>query len=188
MATRVTEAKRGMVIRLDGELFQITKYDHVTPGKGRAIHHLYLKNMRNGRQKELRMNTSDTIEPIQLENRTCQYLYRDASGHVFMDDESFEQFHLSEEVIGNGMLFINEGDKVDVIYAEHAPLNIQLPAAVVLEVVEAEEAAKGDTVSNIQKSATLNTGLVLKVPPHVKVGDKVKVSPDTGEFLGRSSD
>ncbi len=188
MATRVTEAKRGMVIRLEGELFQVTKYDHVTPGKGRAIHHLYLKNMRNGRQKELRMNTSDTIEPMYLETRKCQYLYRDASGHVFMDNENYEQFHLSEEIIGNGMLYITESDTVDVIYVEHSPLNIQLPASVVLEVAEAEEAVKGDTVSNIQKNATLTTGLVLKVPPHVKVGDKIKVSPETGEFLGRSSD
>ena len=188
MATRVTEAKRGMVIRMDGELYQVAKYDHITPGKGRAIHHLYLKNMRNGRQKEVRMNTSDTIEPMYLETRKCQYLYRDASGHVFMDNENFEQFHLPEEVIVDRMLYITEGDSVDVIYVENAPLNIQLPAAVVLEVAEAEEAVKGDTVSNLQKNATLSTGLVLKVPLHIKAGDKVKVSPESGEFLGRSSD
>ena len=144
--------------------------------------------MRSGRQKELRMNTSDTIEPMYLETRKCQYLYRDAAGHVFMDNENYEQFHLSEEIIGNGMLYITESDTVEVIYVEHSPLNIQLPASVVLEVAEAEEAVKGDTVSNIQKNATLTTGLVLKVPPHVKVGDKIKVSPETGEFLGRSSD
>ena len=188
MATRVTEAKRGMVIRLDGELYQITKYDHVTPGKGRAIHHLYLKNMRNGRQKDLRMNTSDTIEPMYLESRKCQYLYRDASGHVFMDDETYEQFHLSEEVIVDRMLYISEGDSIDVIYVDNAPLNIQLPTAVVLEVAEAEQAVKGDTVSNLQKNATTSTGLVLKVPLHIKVGEKIKVNTESGEFQGRSSD
>ena len=129
MATRVTEAKRGMVIRLEGELYQITKYDHVTPGKGRAIHHLYLKNMRTGRQKDLRMNTSDTIEPMYLEARKCQYLYRDASGHVFMDDETYEQFHLSEEVIADRMLYISEGDSIDVVYVAPTLSRVSSPVA-----------------------------------------------------------
>ena len=97
MAMRVTEAKRGMVIRYEGELYQVAKHDHVTPGNWRAIHHLNLRHMKTGRQKGVRMSTSDVIEPVFLEARSCQYLYQDANGHVFMDNESYDQFHLSKE-------------------------------------------------------------------------------------------
>jgi len=186
MAIRVTEAKRGMVIRYEGELFQIVKYDHVTPGNWRAIHHLNLKNLKTGKQKDLRMNTSDQIEPVFLDSRSCQYLYRDASGQVFMDNETFDQFHLPEDVLGDTMNFIHEGDSVDVLFVETEPLTVQLPPAVVLEVTEAEDAARGDTVSNVQKTVKLSTGLEIKAPAHIKIGDKVKVSTDSLEFLGRA--
>ncbi len=186
MALKVTEAKKGMVIRYEGELYQITKYEHVTPGNWRAIHHLNLKHLRTGRQKDVRMSTSDMIDPVYLEAKECQYLYRDANGPVFMDNESFEQFHMPAEVIDEAMKFINEGDAVQVVFAEGAPLLVQLPPAVVLEVTEAEDAVKGDTVSNIQKLVTVQNGLQVKVPAHIKVGEKIKVSTDSGEFLGRA--
>lgn len=186
MATRVTEAKRGMVIRYEGNLFQIVKYDHVTPGNWRAIHHLSLKNLKTGRQKELRMNTSDTIEPVFMEARNCQYLYRDGNGYVFMDNQNYEQFHLDEEVMAEALRFLAESDSVDVMFVDDSPMSLQFPASVVLEVKEAEEAARGDTVANVQKNAVLVTGFTIKVPAHVKAGEMIKVSTETGEFLGRA--
>ncbi len=183
---RVTEAKRGMVIRFEGELYQIVKYDHVTPGNWRAIHHLNLRNLKTGRQKEVRMNTSDSIEPVFMDARSCQYLYRDGNGHVFMDNENYEQFHLGDDVMEDGKRFLLESDNVDVLFVDESPLSLQFPAAVVLEVKEAEEAARGDTVANVQKNAILMTGHSLKVPAHVKAGDKVKVNTENGEFLGRA--
>jgi elongation factor P len=175
-----------MVIRYDGDLFQIVKYDHVTPGNWRAIHHLNLKNLKTGRQKEVRMNTSDTIEPVFMEARSCQYLYRDSSGHVFMDNQNYDQFHLGEEVMEDAKRFLVESDNVDVLFVDDSPLSFQFPASVVIEVQEAEEAARGDTVANVQKNAVLVTGYNIKVPAHIKVGDKVKVSTESGEFLGRA--
>ncbi|MFO1051760.1 MAG: elongation factor P [Planctomycetota bacterium] len=186
MAIRVTEAKKGMVIRYEGELYQIAKYDHVTPGNWRAIHHLNLRNLKTGRQKDVRMNTSDQIEPVFLDQRSCQYLYKDASGHVFMDNENFEQFHLSEEILGETMMYIRENDSIDVLFVEGSALTVQLPPTVILEVVEAEEAARGDTVSNVQKMIKLSTGLETKGPAHIKVGERVKINTETGEFLGRA--
>ena len=147
---------------------------------------LVVNKRATGRQKDLRMSTSDVIEPQFVEAKDCQYLYQDANGHVFMDNESYEQFHLSQDVIQDTMRYMVEGDTVQVVYVENEPLNVQLPTAVVLEVTEAEEAVKGDTVSNLQKSATVATGYTLKVPGHVKAGDKIKVNTDTGEFLGRA--
>jgi elongation factor P len=186
MGIRVTEAKKGMIIRYQGELYQIVRYDHVTPGNWRAIHHLNLKNLKTGRQKEVRMSTSDVIEQMFVDVRSCQYLYKDSMGHVFMDSQSYEQFHLPLDVVGEALNYIVESDTVDVVYVEGEPLNVQLPAAVVLEVTAAEEAAKGDTVSNVQKNATVATGYTLKVPAHIKAGDKIKINTETGEFLGRA--
>lgn len=186
MAIRVTEAKKGMVIRYEGDLYQITKYDHVTPGNWRAIHHLNLKNLKTGRQKDLRMNTSDQIEPVFLDARESQYLFKDSLGYTFMDNESYEQFVLSADVVGDSMQFITENATVTVVFIETEPLTVQLPPVVVLEVVETEDAARGDTVSNVQKPAKCNTGLVVKVPAHIKVGEKIKVGTEEGDFLGRA--
>lgn len=186
MAIRVSEAKKGMVIRYEGDLYQITKYDHVTPGNWRAIHHLYLKHLKTGRQKEVRMNTSDQIEPVYLDSRDAQYLFKDSLGYTFMDNENFEQFVLSADVIGEAMQYITDNSNVTVVFCENEALTVQLPPIVVLEIVEAEEAARGDTVSSVQKPAKCSTGLVIKVPAHIKQGEKVKVSTETGEFMGRA--
>jgi elongation factor P len=186
MAIRVTEAKKGMVIRYEGELYQITKYDHVTPGNWRAIHHLNLKNMKTGRQKEVRMNTSDQIDPVFLDSRDSQYLYKDTLGYTFMDNENYEQFVLNEEVVGDVMQYITDNANVTVVFCDGEALTVQLPAVVELEVVETEPAARGDTVSNVQKPAKLSTGLEIKVPAHIKVGETVKVNTESGEFQGRA--
>lgn len=186
MAIRVTEAKKGMVIRFEGELYQITRYDHLTPGNLRAIHHVYMKNLKNGRQKEVRMKTSDQLDLVYLDARESQYLFKDSLGYTFMDNENFEQFVLSAEVVGDAMQYITENSNVTVVFCEGEALTVQLPPVVVLEVVETEEAARGDTVSSVQKPATCNTGLVIKVPAHIKKGEKVKVSTETGEFQGRA--
>ncbi len=186
MAIRVTEAKKGMVVRYEGDLYQITRYDHLTPGNLRAIHHVYLKNLKNGRQKEVRMKTSDQLDLVYLDSRDSQYLFKDSLGYTFMDNENFEQFVLSADVVGDTMQYITENSTVTVVFCESEALTVQLPPTVVLEIVDTEDAARGDTVSSVQKPATCNTGLVIKVPAHIKKGEKVKVNTDTGEFLGRA--
>lgn len=186
MAIRVTEAKKGMVIRFEGDLYQITRYDHLTPGNLRAIHHLNLKHLKNGRQKEVRMKTSDQLDLVYLDARASQYLFRDSLGYTFMDNENYEQFVLSAEVIGDSMQFITENSNCTVVFCDGEALTVQLPPVVELEVVETEQAARGDTVSSVQKPAKLSTGLEIKVPAHIKAGEIVKVSTDTGEFQGRA--
>lgn len=186
MAIRVTEAKKGMVIRMEGELYQVMRYDHLTPGNLRAIHHLNLKNLKNGRQKEVRMKTSDQLDLVYLDSRDSQYLFKDSLGYTFMDNENFEQFVLSAEVIGDTMQYITENSTVTVVFCEGEALTVQLPPTVVLTIVATEDAARGDTVSSVQKPAKCNTGLEIKVPAHIKKGEKVKVSTETGEFMGKA--
>ena len=186
MAIRVTEAKKGMVIRFEGDLYQITKYEHLTPGNLRAIHHVYLKNLKNGRQKEVRMKTSDQLHLVFLDSRDAQYLFKDSLGYTFMDNTTYDQFVLNAEVVGDAMQYIVENSNVTVVFIDSEALTVQLPPAVELTVVETEDAVRGDTVSAVQKPATLNTGLVVKVPAHIKVGETIRVSTDTGEFMGRA--
>ncbi len=177
-----------MVILYEGELYQIARYEHVTPGNWRAINHLYLKNLKTGRQKEVRMNSGDMIEPVFLEKKTCQYLYKDSTGYVFMDNDSYEQFTLAPELVADALQYITENSNVEVVFNETEAVTVELPPTVTLTVVEAEEAAKGNTVTNLQKLAKVETGLELKVPAHIKKGERIKLSTETGEFLGRASD
>ncbi|GDY01119.1 elongation factor P [Planctomycetota bacterium] len=186
MAIRATEARKGMVIRLDGELYQITKYDHLTPGNLRAIHHLNLKNMKNGRQKELRLKTSDSLDQVFLDSRESQYLFKDSLGYTFMDNENFEQFVLSADVIGDAMQYITDNSNVTVVFCDSEALTVQLPPMVELLIIEAENAVRGDTVSSVQKQAKCSTGLLIKVPAHIKAGELVKINTETGEFQGRA--
>ncbi len=186
MAIRVTEAKKGMVIRFEGDLYQITRYDHLTPGNLRAIHHLNLKHLKNGRQKEVRMKTSDQLDLVYLDARESQYLFKDSLGYTFMDNENFEQFVLNMDVVGDSMQFITENSNVTVVFCDGQALTVQLPPVVALEVIETEQAARGDTVSSVQKPAKLSTGLEVKVPAHIKVGEIIKISTETGEFQGRA--
>lgn len=186
MAIRVTEAKKGMVIRYEGDLYQITRYDHLTPGNLRAIHHLNLKNLKNGRQKELRMKTSDQLDLVFLDSRESQYLFKDSLGYTFMDNDNFEQFVLSADVIGEAMQYITDNSNVTVVFCDGEALTVQLPPTVVLEIVETEDAARGDTVSSVQKPARCSTGLMIKVPAHIKQGERVKISTEDGSFLGRA--
>ncbi len=189
MSILVSEAGKGQVVKLDGQTFQIIDREHRTPGNLRAFIQLKLKNLDSGAQFVKRFAVDDRLEPVFLERRPCQYLYPEGKqGFVFMDNENYEQFHLSAEVLGDTMKYITENATVDVVYVEEVPLTVQIPPSVVLEIVSCEEAVKGDTVSNIQKGAKLETGLEIKVPLHIKVGERVKVNTDSGEFAGRAND
>ena len=188
MAIKVTDARRGMVIKIDNEYFQITKYTHTTPGKGQAINHVNLKHLLTGRQKELRMSTGATLDDVFLDNRECQYLYRDGNGHVFMDNASYEQFHLPDSMVESDLRFMSEGDNVTVCFIENEPRLLELPPSVVLEVIEAEDVVKGDTATNLQKTIKVSTDYELKAPAHIKVGDKVKITTEDGLYSARAND
>ncbi len=188
MPIKATEVKRGMVIQQDNDLWVITDYEHITPGNWRAIHQIKLKNLKSGNQRQLRLGSSDTLEPVYLDKKECQYLYKDNTGFVFMDNTTFDQFPLPEEVIGDAMHYVTENSNVVVTFHDTTPISIELPSAVVLRVTEAEPAARGNTATSVTKLAKVETGYELKVPPHIEVGELVKISTDTGEFLSRAKE
>ncbi|HGY90185.1 MAG TPA: elongation factor P [Planctomycetes bacterium] len=190
MGRRATEIRKGNVLLIDGSLWTVTDYDHHTPGNLRSIIRLGIKNLSTGQSKQIRAGSGDTFEVAFLETRKCQYLYRDSGDntYVFMDNQDYEQYHLQPDLVGDAMNFVKEEDIIDVTFYEGQPISVELPGSVVLTVTEAEPSAKGNTVSGVSKKAKVETGLEIKVPAHISAGEKVKISTQTGEFLGRAND
>lgn len=187
VSVKATDAKKGMVIKMDNDLWVIVSNEHIAPGNWRAINQIKLKNLKTGNQKMLRLGSSDTVDEAYLEKKECQYLYKDATGYVFMDNETFDQFPMPGDIIGDAMHFVTENSNVIVTTYEEIPISIELPAAVVLKVIEAEPAARGNTATNVTKTVKVETGYELKAPPHIEVGEMIKISTDTGEFLSRAN-
>lgn len=186
MNVKATELRKGMVLLRDGDLILVTEYSHHTPGNWRSIIQVKTRSLRSGNNSSFRPMAGDMFEVAHLDRKKSQYLYKEANGDfVFMDNESYDQFTIPQDVIGDAMGFVKENSEVEVTFHDARPISIALPASVVLEVREAEHAVKGNTATNVKKDATLETGLHIKVPLHIKAGEMVKVSTETGEFLGR---
>ena len=187
---KATEIRKGNVLELDGELWQIVSYDHSTPGNWRAIIQVKLRHLVSGQSKAIRPAAGDMFEIAFLDTRKCQYLYKDATTnvYVFMDEETYDQHELSEEIAGDAMRFVKEEQVADVTFHDGGAVSVQLPGSVSLKVTESEPAVKGNSVSNIFKRAVVETGLEIKVPLHISVGDVVKINTETCEFQGRSKE
>ncbi|MHC4408453.1 MAG: elongation factor P [Planctomycetota bacterium] len=179
------DIRKGNVILLDGGLYACMDFHHNTPGNKRGIIQAKLKNLQSGTIINRKFSSTERVEFAFLDKRACEYLYRDGAAHVFMDLESYEQHHLSDETVGEQMKFIVENGTVQVTFYDSNPVSIDLPGSVELTVKHTEPGLKGDSVSNVFKPATLETGFELKVPNHINIGDRIKVSTQTGEFQGR---
>jgi elongation factor P len=186
MGVRATDLRKGTVIEKDGDLLVITEYHHHTPGNLRAIIQIKTKNLRTGSVGQIRAGSSDSFEVAYLDRKRCEYLYKESSGdYMFMDMQSYEQFPLPDELAADRMGFVKENTQVDVTFHGTTPIDVVLPATVELTVTESEVAVKGNTATNVKKEAIVETGMMVKVPLHISVGDKIKISTETGDFMGR---
>lgn len=180
------EMRKGTIIMYRGALWQAVEITHRTPGNLRAFVQAKLRNMLTGVHITERFASTDSVDQAWLDKRKAEYLYMDnQTGPVFMDSENFEQFTLPKEVIGDLMGYIPENTVVEVTFHEGRPLTVQLTSSVELKVTETEPGVRGNTVNSVFKPATLQTGIVVKVPMHIHVGDVVRISTETGEFLDR---
>lgn len=187
MGVRATELRKGTVIQENGQLWLIVEYMHHTPGNLRAVIHCKMKNIQTGQTRELRLGSGDVYEVAYLDKKKCEYLYKDSTGYVFMDQESFDQFPLPAELVGDMMGFVRENTVVDVTFHEALAIGVDLPPSVTLKVIEAESAVKGNTATNVKKEAIVETGMKVKVPLHITAGDQIKISTVDGEFQGRQN-
>ena len=180
------DMRKGTIISYRNALWMAVEVTHRTPGNLRAFVQAKIRNLITGVHITERFASTDSIEQAWLDKKKCEYLYMDnQSGPVFMDSQSFEQFSLPKEVLGDLMGYIPENSVVEVTFHEGRPLTVQLPSSVELKVTETEPGMRGNTVGNVMKPATLQTGLVVKVPMHINVGDVVRINTESGEFLDR---
>jgi len=183
---QAVQLRKGMIVQIDGELLRVHDYQHVTPGKGQAVMQTRLRNLRSGAMVDRRFRSQEDVERVQLDSRNVEYLYKEGDHFVFMDSETYEQIHLLAEVIEDALPYLVPNLVLDVDFFDDAPVGLELPTTVDLEVTETEPAIKGATASASSKPATLETGLVVQVPPFVGIGDKVRVETSTGNYLTRA--
>jgi len=184
-----SQVRKGMVIvGGDGELYTVVDRDLNTPGNWRAILQLKLKNLNTGSITVNRVRPQDKVEQAYLDKRDMQYLYKDGDSFVFMDNETYDQYHLEDEMVGEMMQYLKENDKVHVIMYEGKAISVEPPATVSLKVVNTEPSVKGATAAAQYKPATLETGFKVTVPPFINIGDIVAVDTRTGEYLGRAKE
>lgn len=181
------QVRKGQIVQIDGQAFKVLDHHLNTPGNKGGIVTFKLKNVETGANITKRFNSNASIETLWASKKSCQYLYPEGDGWVFMDNENFEQFRLGKDLVGELMQFIPYNSDVQVLYVEERPVDIDLPASVVLEVTEADPSIRGDTATNVTKRIACETGLELKAPQHINVGDKITVDTRTGDFLGRSN-
>ena len=178
--------RNGMHIALDGQTWRIVEFQHVKPGKGGAFVRTKLKSLGSGSVVDKTFRAGEKFERIRTDNKTMQYLYDAGDEVVFMDADTYEQLSLPREAVEDALPFMQASTSWQVLFVGGAPTGIDLPASVVLEVTDTEPGVKGDTVSNVTKPATLETGAVVQVPLFVNVGDKVKVDPRESRYISRA--
>ncbi len=180
-----TDLKRGMIIVQDDQLWKVLSAVHSTPGNKRGLVQASLRNLKSGAKHDIKFRSTEKIESAFIETREFQYLYSDGGLHHFMDTETYEQNALDDELMGPAMQYMIEGATVKMQLHKGTAVGVELPNSVALEVTETGPGTRGDTVSNVFKDATLETGLVVKVPLFVEMGQQVRVDTRTGEFVER---
>ncbi len=181
----VNQLRRGTAFLHDGEIFKVTEYSHHKPGRGKATIRVSVRNVRTGANLQLTFNSGDRVEDIRLDKRLVQYLYDDGQFYVFMDTETYEQPHLSYTMIGDDARWLKENMELELLFYESEVIDYNLPLNVELEVVEAENAVAGDTATGATKEVTTETGITVKTPLFVNVGDVIRVDTRTGEYITR---
>ncbi|HNR66808.1 MAG TPA: elongation factor P [bacterium] len=176
--------RTGLILKMDGELLVITEFQHVKMGRGGAFVRTKLKNLKSGRVLERTFRSGEKVEDARVERREMQYLYQEGDHLVFMDNQTFDQISIDEELIP-GRLFLKEGEIVDVLTHEDEPIEVELPNFVTLEVATTEPGIRGDTVSGATKRAVLETGGAVQVPLFIEEGAIVRIDTRTGEYMER---
>jgi len=174
-----------MLIKIDTDLFRALEVQHVTPGNLRGFVRVKMRNIRSGVLADNRFRSEDQVERAVLDEREMQYLYQDGDDYYFMDTATFDQIHISSEALGDSVNYLKPEMTIQVEFYGSEPVGIELPQTVDLKVTDTVPGIKGATASNQIKPATLETGVVVNVPPFINTGDVIRVNTETGEYLSR---
>ncbi len=181
----VNDFKRGVVIKLDGELYSVIEYQHVKPARGAAFVRSKLRHVKKGSVVERTFRGGEKVEDVKIIKTQMQYLYEEGDSLVFMDTETYEQESIPKKAIGDALRFIKEQDMVDIAMYEGEPITVEPPMTVILKVTYAEPGLKGDTATNVLKPVKVETGAEVRVPLFINEGDMIKINTETGEYLER---
>jgi len=183
---KATNIRRGSILRINGTLYRVLTMDHVTPGKGRAHVQTKMRSLADGTQTEQRLRSSDDVEKVSLETKDMQFLYNDGDGYHFMDTETYDQVHLSADVLGDAVKYIVPDAILTMDWFEGQAVGIELPPVVDLKIVETAPGVKDATASAQRKPATLETGLVVQVPSFINEGEKIRVNTADASYAERA--
>jgi len=186
MAVTTQQFKNGMAIIYDNKTWVIVDFQHVKPGKGGAFVRTKLKELKSGRVVDITFRAGEKLEDVRLEQKNLQYLYTDGDSYHFMDTESYDQFSLSAEFVGEAANWLKENEEATVHIAGGEMIGVEAPMFVDLEVTETDPGFKGDTVQGGTKPATLETGAVVQVPMFINTGDKIRVDTRDGKYMTRA--
>jgi elongation factor P len=180
-----TDLKKGIVVQIDGKPYRVIEYGQKVMGRGGSIVNVRLKNLVDGSVIPKTYKGQDKIEPAEVSTKNVQYLYADGTTFFFMDPETFEQFELPSDIVDTAASYLKEGDMLALQFFDSRVINVELPKNLFLEVTYAEDVVKGDTSGAVLKDATVETGLNVRVPAFIKVGDVISVDTSTGEYRER---
>jgi|SRR5450432_1053007 elongation factor P len=181
-----TQMRPGMVVKFNNELYSVFSVAHRTPGNLRGFVQAKMRSLRSGSMMEHRFSSEDKVERAIMEEVEMEYLYDDGDNYYFMNSENYEQTHLSKDLLGDATNYLIPQLKVKVEFYEGKAISVELPATVDLMVVETEPGMKGASVSNVTKPATLETGLVVQVPPFIKENERIRVNTAEAAYLERA--
>jgi elongation factor P len=180
---QATRLRKGMLVKFGNDLFRVLDLQHVTPGNLRGFVRARFRNIRSGSLSDQKLRSEDSVERAMLDEREMQYMYRDGDSFHFMDTASYEQLHIDSEALGDAANYLVSEATIKVEFYGSEPVGIELPLTVDLKVTDTVPGIKGATASAQVKPATLETGLVVQVPPFIDVDDVVRVNTETGEYL-----
>ena len=181
----VNQLRRGVNFIHDDNLFKVTEYSHSKPGRGKATIKVNVRNLRTGANILLSFTSGDRVNDVRLDKRAVQYLYDDGMFFVFMDAETYEQYQISHDTVGDDKVYLCENMELELLFLEQEVLDYMLPQSIEFEIVDAENAVAGDTATGATKDVITQTGLKVKTPLFVSVGDRIKVNTETGEYITR---
>lgn len=183
---QATRMRKGMLVKVENDLFRVLELQHVTPGNLRGFVRVKFRNIRSGALADQKLRSEDMVERATLDEKNMQYMYSSGDDHYFMDTETYDQVHISAEALGESVRYLIPEMVIQVEFYGEEPVGIALPATVDLLVTDTVPAIKGATANAQMKPATLETGLTVLVPPFISPGDKVRVNTETGEYQSRA--
>ena len=185
MAT-ANDLRKGMAINYNGDICVVLDFQHRTPGNLRAFVQATLRSIRTGKSSDIRLSSTERIEPIPMITTKMEFSYKDGQDYVFTDPENYETVTLSPELVGDAKDYLVENGVVTVTFVEEKAVSIELPSSVVMTVTDAPEGIRGDSADNVQKAVTMETGITVQAPLFIKTGEKIKIDTRTGKYMERA--